>query len=136
MAEDDSKAIAQFIKKAIKYENIILKSKGDQQYSYCYVADICSALLVLLLNGKTGEAYNISDINCNKSLLQIAAILSEYTNKEIIFDTPSAVESAGYSKATKALLDSSKLQELGWKSTYSIKDGIIRTIEILKHLEH
>jgi nucleoside-diphosphate-sugar epimerase len=132
MGDDDSKAIAQFIRNAAKGENIVLKSKGEQQYSYCYVADICSALLFLLLNGKNGEAYNISDANCNLTLLQIANILSEYMSKEITFDIPSSVESAGYSKATKALLDSSKLRKLGWEVKYPIKDGIIRAVKILQ----
>jgi nucleoside-diphosphate-sugar epimerase len=133
MTDEDSRVIAQFFRNAVNDEDIVLKSKGDQLYSYCYVADICSALLVLLLNGKNGEAYNISDNNCKLSLLEIANILSEYTGKGIFFNVPSAVESAGYSKATKALLDSSKLMELGWKPMYSIKNGIIRTIEILKY---
>jgi nucleoside-diphosphate-sugar epimerase len=133
MTDNDSKVIAQFFRNAVNSENIILKSKGDQQYSYCYVADICSALILLLLNGKNGNAYNISDANCNLSLLQIANIISEYTSKKIIFDTPSLVETASYSKATKRLLDSSKLQEFGWKPNYSIKDGIIRTVEILRN---
>ena len=132
MGDDDSKVITQFLRNALNKQNIVLKSKGDQLYSYCYVADICSALLVMLLNGKNGEAYNISDNDGNLSLLEIAHILSEYTHKEVIFDTPSSVESAGYSKATKALLDSSKLRELGWKPMYALKDGIIRTVEILK----
>ena len=38
------------------------------------------------------------------------------------------MKSAGYSKATKARLDSSKLQKLGWHARYDIKDGINRTI--------
>jgi nucleoside-diphosphate-sugar epimerase len=134
MGDDDSKAIAQLIRNAAKGENIVLKSKGGQQYSYCYVADVCSALLFLLLNGKNGEAYNVSDVNCDVTLLQIANILSEYTNKEITFDIPSSVESAGYSKATKALLDSSKLKELGWEAEYPIESGIIRTVKILQDM--
>lgn len=133
MGNEDSKVIAQFLRKAANGEDIVLKSKGDQQYSYCHVADICSALLVLLLDGKNGEAYNISDNNCDLSLLEIATILSEYTGNRIIFDIPSAVESAGYSKATKALLDSSKLNDLGWKIKYPLKDGLIRTVDILRY---
>jgi len=135
MMDDDSKAIAQFILNAVKKENIVLKSNGDQLYSYCYVADICSALLIMLLNGKNGEAYNISNNDSNLSLLEIANILSEYTDKDIVFDTPSQIESSGYSKATKALLNSSKLKALGWKPMYSIKDGIIRTVEILRNIK-
>jgi len=135
MGDDDSKVIAQFIRNVVNKENIVLKSKGDQLYSYCYVADICSALLVMLLDGKNGEAYNISNNDPNLSLFEIANILSEYASKEVIFDAPSSVESSGYSKATKALLDSSKLKELGWKPMYALKDGIIRTVEILGNMQ-
>ena len=131
MGNEDSKVIAQFIRNCINNENIALKSKGDQLYSYCYAADICSAVLLLLLNGEDGEAYNISD-NSSLTLLEIAKILSEHSAKEIVYDTPAAAEASGYSKATKALLDSSKLQKLGWKPLYSLKDGLIRTVDILR----
>jgi nucleoside-diphosphate-sugar epimerase len=40
MGNDDSKVIAQFLRNAANGENIILKSRGNQLYSYCYVADI------------------------------------------------------------------------------------------------
>lgn len=133
MWSDDSKAIAQFIRNAVNNENIILKSKGDQLFSYCYVADVCSALLVLLLDGKNGEAYNISDIDCNLSLAQIADLLSEYIGKEIVFNIPSTVEAAGYSKATKALLDNTKMRKLGWEPKYHINDSLIRTVDILRY---
>ena len=52
--------------------------------------------------------------------------------REVRFELPDDIESAGYSKATKARLDSSKLQQLGWKAHYDIKTGIERTINILK----
>jgi len=134
MGDNDSKAMAQFIRNAANGEDIILKSKGEQQYSYCYVADICSAMLVLLLNGKNGEAYNIADMNCSLTLSQIVNILSEYTGKDVVFDVPSPVEAAGYSKAVKALLDSTKLKQLGWEAKYPIREGIARTVEILRHV--
>jgi nucleoside-diphosphate-sugar epimerase len=131
MSIDDSKAIAQFLRNAAKSENIILKSKGTQHYSYCYVADVCSAVLFLLLNGKNEEAYNIADFNICASLYEIAEILSNYTKKQIMYDIPNSTEVKGYSKATKAILDSSKIGELGWKATFSIQEGLIRTLEIM-----
>lgn len=42
--------------KAVLGEDIILKSKGQQRYSYCYIADAVSGLLKLLLDGQDGEA--------------------------------------------------------------------------------
>jgi nucleoside-diphosphate-sugar epimerase len=132
MGDEDSKAIAQFIRNTVNKKSIILKSKGNQQYSYLYVADICSALMFLLLNGEKGEAYNVSDNNSKLSLQEIANLISEYSNTEIVYDLPSSDESSGFSKATKALLNSSKLQALGWEPKFSLRDGITRTVEILK----
>ena len=45
---------------------------------------------------------------------------------------PDGVEAAGYSTATKARLDGSKLAKLGWKPKYSIQSGVERTLRILK----
>jgi nucleoside-diphosphate-sugar epimerase len=131
MRIDDSKAIAQFLHNACNNKTIILKSKGDQQYSYCYVADICSAILVILLSGSNGEAYNISNDASDLSLSKIAAICAEFGKTEVVFNIPSSIEASGYSKATKALLDSAKLRELGWKAKYTLSEGIRRTILIL-----
>jgi len=61
MLESDSKALSQFIKKAIVGEGIVLKSKGDQFFSYTYVTDVVSAMLHVLINGEIGVAYNISN---------------------------------------------------------------------------
>ena len=47
---------------------------------------------------------------------------------------PDAVEAAGYSTATKARLDGSKLKALGWETRYDIRSGMERTIEILKSM--
>lgn len=52
----DTKAMSQFMDKAVLGEDIILKSKGQQRYSYCYIADAVSGLLKLLLDGQDGEA--------------------------------------------------------------------------------
>jgi nucleoside-diphosphate-sugar epimerase len=131
MLMSDSKAIAQFIKKGVAKEDIVLKSEGTQFYSYNYVADAVSAFLTVLLKGECGEAYNIADDNSNIALKDIAKIISEFIGKKVVFEYPDETESAGYSKATKAILDSTKLQSLGWKSKYDIESGLRRTVDIL-----
>jgi len=132
MGTDDSKAIAQFIRNTVNNEKIVLKSKGGQLYSYCYVADICSALLILLLNGNSGEAYNIAESSSNFTLFQIAGILSQYAGSEVTAEIPTTQETIGYSKATKALLDNSKMKSLGWEPHYCLTKGLRRTVEILR----
>lgn len=128
----DTKAISQFIRKGVASEDIVLKSAGTQNYSYTYMADAIYGLLTVLLCGENGEAYNIADEASNITLKDLAWIISNHAGKQVVFEIPDAVEVAGYSKATKALLDGSKLKRLGWEPFYTIKEGIPRTIEILK----
>lgn len=132
MLKSDTKAISQFIKKGVDHEDIVLKSAGTQNYSYTYMADAISGLLTILLKGHSGEAYNIADESSNITLKDLARIIADYSGKKVIFEIPDATEAAGYSKATKALLDGSKLKELGWKPNYSIDQGITRTIDIMR----
>lgn len=131
MLMSDTKAISQFIRKAIAGENIVLKSEGTQYYSYTYVADAVCGLFYVLLFGEKGEAYNIADDASDIMLKDLARIIADSVGRKVVFEIPDAVESAGYSKATKARLDSCKIQTLGWMALYNIDEGIKRTIKIL-----
>lgn len=131
MMMTDSKAISQFIKNALNGENIILKSEGLQNYSYTYVSDAVAGLFTIMLNGKDGEAYNIADTNSNITLKDLAKILAKISHTNVVHEFPDKKEAAGYSKATKALLDGTKLRSLGWRAKYNIKQGLYQTISIL-----
>lgn len=135
MLKSDTKAISQFIRKGIAGEDIVLKSAGNQYYSYTYVADAVSGLFTVLLKGECGEAYNIAHEASDIMLKDLAAIIAGYSGKKVVFELPDAVEAAGYSTASKARLDSTKLQELGWNAKYDIKSGMKRTLSILNIID-
>lgn len=132
MLLSDSKASSQFILKAINGEDVILKSEGNQYFSYCYVADAVAALLYVLLHGKSGESYNISSQKTNVHLKDFAKYCAMYNDKSVKFDFPSEREKKGYSIASSAILDNKKLLELGFVPKYEVKGAIERTIIILK----
>ena len=134
MLPTDTKAISQFIRKCVADDDIVLKSAGTQYYSYQYTADSVSGLLTVLLKGKSGEAYNIADKHSDITLRELAEFLAGLNGKKVVFELPDAVEAAGYSKATKARLDGSKLAGLGWRPMYDIKMGLERTVEILREM--
>lgn len=134
MLMSDTKAISQFIKKGIAGEDIVLKSAGNQYYSYTYVADAVSGLLHVLLKGENGEAYNIADEQSDIMLKDLAFLIAELVCKKVVFEIPNTIEAIGYSKATKARLSGNKLKKLGWKAKYDIKSGMERTIKILKQI--
>ena len=132
MLMSDTKASSQFILKAVAGEDIVLKSAGEQFYSYTYVTDAVSGLLTVLLKGESGEAYNISDENSDIRLKDFARLCAEAAGTKVVFDIPDASEAAGYSKATTARLDSAKLSTLGWKPRTDIWMGIKKTVNIIK----
>ena len=133
MLMNDSKASSQFIIKALNQEDIVLKSKGDQYYSYTYVADAVSAMLFLLLHGEKGVAYNIANRLCDVHLKDFAQNCAIAAGTNVVFDLPSEVEKKGFSVAMNAILDNGKLTALGFKPKYSLCDAIQRTIKILSH---
>lgn len=132
MNMDDTKAISQFIKNAIKGKDIVLKSQGHQFYSYTYVADAVTGLLYILLKGIDGEAYNIADEMSDIMLRDLAAMIAGKAGTEIRYEFPDLEEAKGYSKATKARLSSEKLKRLGWTANYDIESGLERSLTILK----
>lgn len=131
MRNSDSKAIAQFLDNGLAKEDIVLKSAGTQDYSFTYVADAVSGLLAVLLVGADGEAYNIADAASNITLRELAETIAAQAGTKVIFDLPDATEKAGFSKATKALLDPAKLQALGWQAQFDMPTGIAHTLTIL-----
>jgi len=132
IAPDDSKAISQFIRNAVSGEDIILKSKGDQVYSYNYVADTIGAILRGMTDGLCGEAYNVADQASDISLKSVAEYLAETAGTKVVYRLPEESERRGYSTATMALMNSEKIRKLGWKARYSMQEGLTRTLLILK----
>lgn len=127
--KEDTKAMSQFMNKALNNEDVVLKSKGEQRYSYCYIADAVSGLLKILLDGENGEAYNVSDEDEGMTLYDYAVWIAGFAEKRVIL---SLEDNSSVSKAVYALLDTKKLKDLGWSSMYSVRDALKRTYQIMK----
>ena len=131
LRDGDTKAISQFIRNAVRGEDIVLKSKGDQLFSYCYSADAVSAILHIFFNGECGMAYNVAGLDSDVTLAQVAQNLADLSGTKVIFDLPGDIERRGYSIATKAVLDISRLRATGWAPSVSLRDGLQRTVSSL-----
>jgi nucleoside-diphosphate-sugar epimerase len=127
----DSKASSQFIKKALAHEDIILKSEGNQLFSYTYITDAVRAMLHVLIYGEVGTAYNISCESCDVRLKEFAGLCAQYNDKDVIFELPSETERKGFSVAQKAVLDNSRLRSIGWTPLYNMKEALWRTLDII-----
>ena len=128
----DTKAISQFIKKAAAKENIVLKSEGNQKYSYTFVTDAVCGILYAMLCGESGRAYNIADTKSDITLRNLAEYLARAAGVQVVYEVPDVSERAGYSTATKAMLDAGKLEQTGWRACVHIEEGLWCTLQSLR----
>lgn len=128
MAESDSKAHAQFINKAVQGQNVILKSKGTQKRTYCYVIDAVSGIMTILIKGKKGEAYNVANEGSTATIAEVAEACAKLSGTKVVYDLPDKIEQKGFSKPQNCILNCSKLRTLGWNGKFSLIDGLQETI--------
>jgi dTDP-glucose 4,6-dehydratase/UDP-glucuronate decarboxylase len=58
---DDGRVIPDFLRDALAGDPVSLLSDGRPTRSFCYVSDFVTALLLLLVDGAPGEAYNVGN---------------------------------------------------------------------------
>ncbi len=131
MTASDNRASSQFPRAVKAGENIVMKSEGSQLRSYCYVLDCTSAILTVLVKGKTGEAYNISNKNSIVTIRQMAEMFAKTSNKKLCFEIASIDESKSYNLMNNSSLCGKKLEELGWKGIYDLETGVRSTLASL-----
>lgn len=122
--EQDNRVYAQFIRNALRGEDIIMKSNGEQFRSWCYVVDCVSALFHILLKGENRQAYNIADPLSNISIRELAETIAKIGGSKVVIDVPDANEKKGYNVVAKSIFSTEKLESLGWKAITHIYEGL------------
>ncbi len=131
MTERDSRVIAQFIRNAVKKENIVMKSEGSQIRSMCYVADAAHAILVVLCKGRRGETYNVSNTESSITIKEMAEILTSAAGTKLVIELPSGYEKKGYSASDYQVLDDKKIKALSWSALTEVSVGLKKVVEDL-----
>lgn len=131
----DNRANVQFVNDVLCGNDILLKSTGSQMRSYSYIADNASAILTVLLNGKTGEAYNIANKHARITVAGFAKIVADVAGKKVVFENSDEIIKLEQTPITRAVLASDKLESLGWQGSFSVREGIEHTLKILKELQ-
>ena len=120
------------MRNALAGEDIVLKSKGTQKRTYCYVADAVSALLAVLFKGRSGEAYNVANDRSAATIAEVAGTIAELAGTKVRYDLPDEVESLGFSRPQNCVLRTDKLKSLGWQGRYDLRRGLDETLRILR----
>lgn len=130
--ETDRRISSSFLRAALRGEDLIMKSTGEQIRSYCHSLDCASAILTVLLRGESGEAYNISNKNSIITIKEMAEIISKISNVELILQLPDDLEVKQQNPMTNSSLNSDKLEGLGWKGIFTAEEGFKETYSVLE----
>lgn len=131
--QHDEKFIPTIIRKSVAHQKIPVYGDGMQIRDWIHVLDHCSAIDRIMLNGRSGEIYNIGSDNewTNIDLVkQIIIIIKEFRNdKSINFDLITHVDDRpGHDK--RYAMDYEKIKtQLGWRPMINFKIGLKDTIK-------
>lgn len=129
---NDNRVSSAFFYDVLAGKDILLKSAGLQRRSYCYVADCATAILTALINGESGKAYNISNVDSVCSIRDLAESIAEVSGRELVFENPNQSEKQAFNPMQNSILDSEELSNLGWKACFDLKTGVSHTYNSLK----
>ncbi len=129
------KLIPLMILNALDGKPLPVYGDGQNIRDWLYVRDHCRAIDTILLNGRTGEVYNIGG-NSEKTNLEIV-----HTICDILDEMRPKLDGASYRAQItfvpdrpghdrRYAIDASKIKrELGWQPVENFADGIKKTIE-------
>ncbi len=120
------KLIPLMIANALADKPLPVYGKGENVRDWLYVEDHCSAIDLIIHNGRVGEVYNVGGHN-EKTNLEVVKIIVEALGKDeslITYVTDRAGHDMRYA------IDPTKIHsELGWLPATKFDDGIKKTIQ-------
>ena len=133
------KLIPLMIQKALRNEPLPVYGTGENVRDWLYVGDHCTAIDLVVRNGRDGEVYNIGGHNERTNLEVVKTILKALNKPESLITY--VTDRPGHD--LRYAMDPTKIEtELGWKPVHNFDTGIIETIkwnlenqEWLKHVE-
>ena len=134
ISKDDNRVFAQFMRSALRKEDIVLHTTGESKGNYCYTVDCIRALFLLLNKGKNGEAYNVVNEETNISIKEMAYLVAnEIFSYKVNVKIEIPKEDKGYAPTTKLKLSGEKLRKLNWQPETNLKEIYIKLKEFFNY---
>ena len=127
------KLIPIFIQQLLKGNQVTIQGDGSNVRAFLHVSDVCSALKLVLENGKIGEIYNIgSDDHHEYTVSQVAHILIEKIIGTKDYDKwISYIQDRPFNDK-RYYISNQKVKDLGWSIETDFNNGIDELIEKMK----
>lgn len=130
---NDGRAFSYFCKCILENKDIILKTDGSAKRTFLYVTDAVKAYFIVMMNGKSGEAYNVGSVTQEISIIDLAQTLCQIYNDKKLSVIVKNGKNIGNSSdmscpVNRIIPNTDKLNQLGWHETISWQDAFMRTI--------
>ena len=120
------KLIPLIISRALADEELPVYGTGENVRDWLHVADHCTAIDLIIHEGREGEIYNVGGHNERTNLEVVKTILKALNKPESLIKYVS--DRPGHDR--RYAIDPKKLEtELGWEPKYTFDTGIEQTIQ-------
>lgn len=119
------KLIPLTISKVMNEQKVPVYGDGKNIRDWLHVWDHCAAIDLVLHEGVSGEVYNVGGHNECTNLEVVKAIIHILGKTEDLIEF--VTDRLGHDK--RYAIDPTKLENLGWKPTYTFETGIAQTIK-------
>lgn len=126
---NDGRIFSDAVASVLRGENIRLHGDGHDSRPFCYVSDMIAGLLLLLLRGQPGEAYNVGATEelTIRALAELVISVGAKPDLQVIANTAPGVY--GQAARSSGHFNVDKIRALGWKTTVVPEQGFANTLE-------
>lgn len=128
MGHNDRRVIPMFTYQALNRQEIPVHGAGTQTRTFCYITDAIAGFLKVLLDGRSGEAYNIGNPNSEIAMRDLAKLFTKVIpgSSHQLIEYPSTYPAG---EPQRRCPDLSKAKaHLGYESSVELEDGLARFV--------
>lgn len=131
---NDRRVFAQFARAVMEQRDIVLFSNGETVRNYLYTSDAVTGILLLLLKGETGQAYNMANEDTRISIYDMAQMLvREYGNGSMgVRVELEDAKKHGFNQTAETCVTCGKIKELGWRAAVDLRQAYGRMIRSMR----
>lgn len=128
------KVIPSFIYNLLNGDKCYIHGEGKTERHFIYVENVIDAILTIYDKGNVNEIYNIANTECYKVIDLAKLLIKKLHNSDKFEDYIEYIPDRNFNDF-RYLINSEKLEKLGWSPKINFEEGIKRTIQSFKNLK-